>query len=421
MQHHMPESKSKARSLSIIIIGDEILLGRVVDTNSGLVARTFGADGWLVKNIRTVADKAADIRAAIVAALDESDLVVTTGGLGPTRDDITKSVLIDVFGGELRLDASVTENIESIFAGRNLKMNELTAMQALVPTTCRVIQNRYGTAPVMWFEKEGRVLVAMPGVPYETRGALPEVARQVYEHFGSGGAILHREFTVTGITESALAQRLTDFEDRLSDNYKLAYLPVFGEITLRLDADFTEDGDVADFDIVVNDLKESVGCYLAADGKLSPAEILLHKLRQHGYSVATAESCTGGNIAHTITAIAGCSDVMRGGVVAYSNDVKSHVLAVDADTIAAHGAVSEPTVEGMAVGVRRLCAADCGIATSGIAGPGGGSPEKPVGTVWIAASTPTQTVARCYRFTGDRSAVIERATAQALVLLSELL
>lgn len=397
------------------------MLGRVVDTNSGLVARTFGADGWLVKNIRTVADKAADIRAAIVAALDESDLVVTTGGLGPTRDDITKSVLIDVFGGELRLDDSVTENIESIFAGRNLKMNELTAMQALVPTTCRVIQNRYGTAPVMWFEKEGRVLVAMPGVPYETRGALPEVARQVYEHFGSGGAILHREFTVTGITESALAQRLTDFEDRLSDNYKLAYLPVFGEITLRLDADFTEDGDVADFDIVVNDLKESVGCYLAADGKLSPAEILLHKLRQHGYSVATAESCTGGNIAHTITAIAGCSDVMRGGVVAYSNDVKSHVLGVDADTIAAHGAVSEPTVEGMAVCVRRLCAADCGIATSGIAGPGGGSPEKPVGTVWIAASTPTQTVARCYRFTGDRSAVIERATAQALVLLSELL
>lgn len=420
-QHHSQGLKCSPRRLSTVIIGDEILLGRVTDTNSGLIARTFSADGWQVATVRTVADSRDGIRSAIEAALAESELVITTGGLGPTRDDITKGVLMDIFGGELRFDEDVLHNINSLFAGRGLQLNELTRQQALVPTSCRVITNLYGTAPVMWFEKAGRVLVAMPGVPYETRGMLPEVARRVHERFGKGGTVLHREFTVTGITESALAERLAAFEDTLPGHCKLAYLPSAGEIVLRLDADYTGRDDLSDLEAIITDLKAAVGPYLAGEGKLLPAELLLAKLRRHGYSIATAESCTGGNIAHLITAIAGCSDVMRGGIVAYANEVKQAALGVSAGTLAAHGAVSRATVEEMTAGARRLCGADCAVATSGIAGPGGGSAEKPVGTVWIAAATPEQTVARLCRFHGDREAVIERASAQALMLLAELL
>ncbi|MCM1067976.1 MAG: CinA family nicotinamide mononucleotide deamidase-related protein [Muribaculaceae bacterium] len=401
--------------LSIVIIGDEILLGRVTDTNSGLVARTFAAMGWTVAAVRTVGDKADDIRSAIEVSLAESELVVTTGGLGPTRDDITKTVMMSIFGGELVHDDSVRANIEDIFADRHLKLNELTLGQAYVPSSCRVIQNRLGTAPIMCFERGGHMLVAMPGVPFETRGMLPAVADAVRERFGLGGAILHREFTVTGISESALAEQLAAFEDSLPAYVKLAYLPNPGEIILRLDADFGERPDGEAFEAMCSALKAALGPRLAAEGKLSPAALALHALRSRGYTLATAESCTGGNIAHLITAIAGCSDVYRGGVVSYANEVKSGVLGVDADVIAAHGAVSEPVVRAMAEGAARVCGADCAVATSGIAGPGGGTPDKPVGTVWIGVHTPAGTVARCVRFSGDREAVIDRASAQALM------
>lgn len=404
--------------LSIVIIGDEILLGRVTDTNSGLLARAFGAKGWQINNIRTVADSREAIASAIEASLAESELVLTTGGLGPTRDDITKSVLTDIFGGSLVRDDSITENIKHIFADRALKLNALTLDQAIVPDSCRVIQNRLGTAPIMWFEKDGRVLVAMPGVPYETRGMLPEVLDAVTARYGMGGNILHREFTVTGISESALAERLAPFEDTLPDNYKLAYLPSPGEIVMRLDADYTGRKGCGDFEKYAEELADRLGDNLAGTGRLVPAELLLHKLRRAGYTVATAESCTGGNIAHLITEIAGCSDVMNGGVVSYSNDVKMNVLGVSRADLEAHGAVSEPVVRAMAEGVRRVCGASCSVATSGIAGPGGATPGKPVGTVWIAASTPAGTVAQCFHFGGDRQAVIERASAAALMLLA---
>lgn len=403
--------------LSIVIIGDEILLGRVTDTNSGLVARTFAAMGWTVAAVRTVGDKAADISAAIEASLAESELVVTTGGLGPTRDDITKAVMMSIFGGELVHDDSVRRNIEEIFADRHLKLNELTLGQAYVPSSCRVIQNRLGTAPIMCFERAGHMLVAMPGVPYETRGMLPSVAEAVKERFGLGGAILHREFTVTGISESALAERLASYEDSLPAFVKLAYLPNPGEIILRLDADFGTRADADAFEAMCTALKDALRENLAAEGKLSPAELALHSLRGRGYTLACAESCTGGNIAHLITSIAGCSDIFRGGIVSYANEVKTAVLGVDAADISAHGAVSESVVRAMAEGAARVCGADCAVATSGIAGPGGGTDDKPVGTVWIAAHTPDGTVARCYHFGGDREAVIDRASAQALIEL----
>lgn len=409
-------------NLSIIIIGDEILLGGVTDTNSGLIARKFTADGWNVRRIRTVSDKADDIEAAINESLAESELIITTGGLGPTRDDITKPILVRIFGGRLIENAGVLENVKRIFDERGLELNELTRSQALVPDSCRVIQNRYGTAPLMWFEKEGRVLIAMPGVPFETRGMLDEVAREVYNRFGHGGLVAHREFTVCGICESALAERLAAFEDSLPSYYKLAYLPNPGEIVMRLDADFSKSpGEAEYFDEYASRFEEAVGEYLVGRGKLTPAELVLAKLRRHCYRIATAESCTGGNIAHLITSIAGCSDVMLGGVVSYCNEVKMNVLGVSGDTLARYGAVSEGTVRQMAEGVRRVMGADCAVATSGIAGPGGAVPGKPVGTVWIAAATPEGVKAECCHFRGDRQSVIDRASARALTMLADML
>jgi len=405
--------------LSIVIIGDEILLGRVTDTNSGLIARKFSEIGWEVASVRTVGDKADDIRAAIEASLAESQLVISTGGLGPTRDDITKGVMTEIFGGTLREDKTVTANVERIFDQRGLTINDLTRSQAWVPTSCRVIMNLLGTAPIMWFEREGKVLIAMPGVPFETRGMIDEVRSQVIGHFGNAGHIMHREFTVTGITESDLAEKLTEFEDAMPSGFKLAYLPSPGEILLRLDGAPDAPDDL--FNAHAAKLRKELGANLAGEGKLSPAEIALHKLRSHKWTLATAESCTGGNIAHLFTAIAGCSDTFTGGVVSYANDVKMGLLGVEATTLENDGAVSEATVRQMAEGVARACCADCSVATSGIAGPGGGSAEKPVGTVWIAAHTPEKNVAGLFRFSGDRTAVIDRASAAAINLLCSLL
>lgn len=401
--------------LSIIIIGDEILLGRVTDTNSGMIARAFSDRGWQVAGVRTVGDDAGAIRGAVEASLAESDLVISTGGLGPTRDDITKAVLMQTFGGELTEDAAVAANVEQIFARRGLQLNELTRRQALVPSSCRVIMNTLGTAPLMWFERDGRVLVAMPGVPFETRGMLPEVQRLAAAHFGPADHIYHREFTVTGITESGLAERLKLYEDALPQGYKLAYLPSAGEILLRLDS--PAGADAIDFDNYAAILRHALGRYLAAEGKATPAELLLTLLRSKGYTLATAESCTGGNIAHSITAIAGCSDVYRGGVVSYANEVKSGVLGVAAGDIGRYGAVSESVVRQMAEGAARVCGADCAIATSGIAGPGGDTTDKPVGTVWMAVHTPAGTTSAVRCFAGDRAAVIDRATATAIAML----
>lgn len=401
--------------LSIVIIGDEILLGRVTDTNSGLIARTLAEQGWHIESIYTVGDTAEAIGGAVKAAMAESDLTISTGGLGPTRDDVTKTVLMGVFGGELRHDPEVAENIENVFKRKGLQLNELTRLQAMVPTSCRVIQNRVGTAPIMWFEKDGKVLVAMPGVPAETRTMLPTVAEAIEKQFHTHPDTVRREFTVTGISESALAQRLATFEDQLPAGYKLAYLPSPGEILLRLE------GSPDEFAGQAEKLTEMLGANFAGEGKLTPAELAIGTLRRHGLTMATAESCTGGNIAALVTSVAGASDIFRGGVVAYSNNVKMAVLGVDADTLAAHGAVSEQTVTQMAAGVRERLGADYAVATSGIAGPGGGTPEKPVGTVWTAIAGPHGTHTRLLNLAGDRRAVIDRASATMLADLATLI
>lgn len=405
--------------LSIIIIGDEILIGQVTDTNSGYIARRLGPHGWDLKRVLTVGDNAADIRAAIETCMADSRLVITTGGLGPTKDDITKAVMTDIFEGELKADAEVSANIRRVFERRGLQLNALTEAQALVPTSCRVIQNIYGTAPIMWFERDGRVLIAMPGVPFETEGMIDgAVGDAISEHFTPGMSIAHHTMMVSGITESGLARELDSFEASLPEGLHLAYLPTPGLIRLRLDGHSATGDITASVEHYAALLRERLGKLLVYDGDATAAMMAIEALRRRGLTVATAESCTGGNIAAAITSVAGCSDVYMGSVVSYANEVKINVLGVPASDIEAHGAVSREVVLAMARGAARVTGADCAVATSGVAGPGGGTAEKPVGTVWTAVHTPEGTEAFVSHYPGNRQRVINRAVTEALLALT---
>lgn len=406
---------------AIIAIGDELLLGQVTDTNSGAIARMIDPAGWSVEWVKVIHDDANAITTAVDEAFDAADVVLTTGGLGPTKDDITKLTLCRYFGGELRHDPSVLENIKEVFSKRGIQLNPLTEAQALVPTSCRVIQNRVGTAPIMWFERtDGKVLVSMPGVPFETLQMFEaKVFPQLLKKFHSDEHIAHRCVIVEGLTESKVAMQLDEWEEALPPFIHLAYLPKPGIIRLRLDGR-NVDGQLLEstLDRLHGELCHRFADHLLADADLTPEESLLRRLRAKGYTVATAESCTGGNIAHRITAIAGCSDCYLGSVVSYDNNVKINLLGVNPDTISAHGVVSEEVVAQMAEGARRAIGTDCAIATSGIAGPSGATPGKPVGTVCIAIATPDGTKAGTYHFPGTRDRVIDRASTTALTLLA---
>lgn len=407
--------------VTVIAIGDELLLGQVIDTNSGSIARMIDPAGWTIEWVKVIHDDADAIKRAVDEAFAASDVVLTTGGLGPTKDDITKLTLCEYFGGELHHDPAVLENIKDVFAKRGIQLNALTEGQAMVPTSCRVIQNRVGTAPIMWFEREdGKVLVSMPGVPFETVQMFEsEVFPQLLRKFRSDGHISHRCVIVEGLTESKVAMALDEWESALPPFVHLAYLPKPGIIRLRLDGHHPDSQLLENtLDRLHGELCRRFADHLLAAADLTPEESLLQQLRAKGYTVSTAESCTGGNIAHRITAIAGCSDCYYGSVVSYDNKVKINLLGVNADTIAAHGVVSEEVVTQMADGVRRAVGTDCAIATSGIAGPSGAVPGKPVGTVCIAIATPVRTVAVTYHFPGTRDRVIDRASTTALTLLA---
>lgn len=404
---------------AIVIIGDEILLGKVNDTNSGYIARALDRNGFEIVRISTIGDNGNDIRQTVESSLSVADVVITTGGLGPTKDDITKQVMCQIFGGTLKRDDSVTRNIETVFAKRRLQMNALTLDQALVPTSCRVIQNTLGTAPIMWFERDGKVLVSMPGVPFECEGMTDaEVVPQLQQHFNPDKYIAHRTAIVTGITESDLAEKLDTWERRMPQGYHLAYLPDSPIIKLRLDGCGTNQAEVeATADKLFDELLAQLGDLVVSIGEKTIAQILIDALSAHGYLMGSAESCTGGNIAHSITSVAGSSAVFAGTVVSYSNEVKHNVLGVKQETLNEFGAVSGQTVEQMLSGACRVLGTDCAVATSGIAGPGGGTPDKPVGTVWIGAKSPQGIDVREYHFPGNRERVINRATATAMLML----
>lgn len=408
---------------SIIVVGDEILIGQVQDTNSGFIARQLTPFGWQAVSIRTVADDGQAIFDAIDEGFAHSDVILMTGGLGPTKDDITKPTLCRYFGGQLVHDEPTARNVEQIVAGRHLKLNDYTRAQAMVPSSCRVIQNQCGTAPLMWFERNGKVLVSMPGVPYETETMLVrEVIPQLMEHFHHDVDIEFRHLMVTGIIESALAMTLDEWERRLPQGIHLAYLPQPGIIHLRLTGQAADKQWLtSEMDRLVAELHQILGAHIVCDENLPLAGIIGNILRHRGLTMATAESCTGGNIADEITAIAGSSDYFVGGVVSYHRDVKEKQLGVSASDIDTYGVVSQTVAEQMATGVCRLLGTDCAVATTGVAGPGGGTPDTPVGTVWMAARCGDRMVSQCKHIPGHRQRVIARATNDALLLLLSIL
>ena len=410
-------------NVEIIVIGDELLIGQVTDTNSGWIARELNHIGWEVTEITTVRDRSREITDALNSSFGRVDVVLMTGGLGPTKDDITKQTLCDYFGGKLVFDESVFANVEAIFRRRKLTMNDSTRNQAYVPNVCTVIQNSVGTAPVMWFERNGKVLVSMPGVPTEMKTVMKEaVISRLREYFQDHSSILHRTCLVKDFTESRLSETLSDFEAQLPACIKLAYLPTPGVIRLRLTARGDEESYLQK---IIDDeffkLRTILGSHLFCGSDTTLAGALGSILTERGETLATAESCTGGNIAHEITRIAGSSVYFKGSVVAYSNEVKARVLNVSSETLSGFGAVSRETVLQMVSGVQRLLSSDCAIATSGIAGPGGGSVEKPVGTVWIAVRYGERSEVECFCFEGDREQVIARATQSALLMLIQLM
>ncbi len=407
----------------IITIGDELLIGQVVDTNSAWMGQELNKIGIEVLRIISIRDREEEILEAIDNAMKRVNIVLVTGGLGPTKDDITKQTLCKYFHTELIFSEEVFENVKRVLAGK-IPMNALNKSQAMVPKDCTVINNPVGSASVSWFEKDGKVLVSMPGVPQEMTAVMTEsVLPRLQERFQTD-VIIHQTFLVQHYPESVLAEKLESWENALPECIKLAYLPKLGIIRLRLTGrgkKQKKEKVKALLDREKVKLEEILGEDIFSEED-TPLEIIVGELlKKKKLTVSTAESCTGGSIAARLTSVAGSSEYFNGSVVAYSNDVKMRLLGVSSETLECYGAVSEETVIEMVKGAMKALKTDCAVATSGIAGPGGGTPEKPVGTVWIAAGYKNEI--RTYRQETNRGRAmnIERAGNNALLMLRDLL
>ncbi len=405
----------------IITIGDELLIGQVTDTNSAWMGRELNKIGIEVHRVVSVRDRADEITEAVDDAMNRANIVLVTGGLGPTKDDITKQTLCAYFGTELVFSEEVFENVKRVLAGK-IPMNALNKSQAMVPKDCLVINNRVGSASVSWFERDGKVLVSMPGVPQEmTTVMTEEVLPRLREKFDTD-VIMHKTFTVKNYPESVLAEKLESWEVALPECIKLAYLPKLGIIRLRLTGRGRDGLSVKlALEKESRKLEEILGDDIF-DEEDTPLEILVgNLLKKKNLTVSTAESCTGGSIAARLTSVPGSSEYFKGGIVAYSNEVKEELLHVSSVTLQERGAVSEETVIEMVKGAMDTLKTDCAVATSGIAGPGGGTKEKPVGTVWIAAAYKKEIITLKQETNRGREMNVERAGNNALLLLLELL
>lgn len=400
----------------IITIGDELLIGQVVDTNSAWMAEQLNKYGIELYQISSVHDSKEHIIAALNEAFSRVDIVLTTGGLGPTADDITKHVLCDYFHTRLVEDPSVRAHIYNLYKERPDVLNRLTATQWLVPETATILPNRVGSAPLMVFHQQDKLLVSMPGVPYEMQIAMEE---QILPYIGrTTASILHKTLQVTGIAESSLAILLEPFESSKPQALHLAYLPKDGIIRLRLSSygELTEDEMNHWFDT----LKTIVADYLIADTDLPLEAILGQILTARQQTIATAESCTGGKLAALLNRQPGSSAFYLGSVIAYDNAVKTNLLSVPEEMVRRCGVVSEDVVKVMAQSVRKLMNSNFAIATSGIAGPSGGTPDKPIGTVWMAWATPNDTYAQCFHLGKLREQITDRACLQALIKMIQI-
>lgn len=403
----------------IISIGDELLIGQVVNTNASWLGNKLTTNGIQVISTLTVGDGEKDIMDALEACSDV-DIVAITGGLGPTADDITKPTMCKFFNTELVFCQDAYDNVMSIFKLRGYQMSKRNEGQAYIPKACKYIPNRYGTAPCMWFEKGKTVYVSMPGVPFEMKNVFEkEILPMLLGHF-KVTPYLSKVVMTTGVGESFLADKIKDWEENLPEFLSLAYLPQYGLVRLRLDGrhpdrEFLE----KTLDDEINKLIPLIGDHIFGFDEMSIAEVVLDMLKSKGKTVASAESCTGGTIAKVITAIPGSSAAFKGTVVSYATEVKEKVLGVSHLDIEKYTVVSRQVVEQMAVGVRNLLETDYAVATTGIAGPDGGTEQTPVGTVWMAVATPDGVVSKVGNFGKDRGNNIERATNTVLEMLRQ--
>ena len=402
-----------------ISIGDELLIGQVINTNAAWLGEHLSASGFQLDSSLTIGDSEKAILDAFNACMD-ADLVLVTGGLGPTADDITKPTVCKFFDTELEFCQEAYDNVVALFKRRGFQMSERNRGQAMLPKACEYIPNTYGTAPCMWLEKEGVAFVFMPGVPFEMKGIFTdELLPRIKQRFHAV-PYEKRVIMTTGIGESFLADKIKDWEEALPDFLSLAYLPQHGMVRLRLSGRH-EDAQVlhATLDDQIDKLTHLISDYIFAMQDQPIERTVFDLLINKEKTFALAESCTGGNIAHVITLIPGSSKVFKGAVVAYANTAKTKVLGVPAEMIEKHGVVSQDVVESMAKGVRCLMEADYGVATTGIAGPSGGTDENPVGTVWIGVATALGVVSKCFNFGKDRENIINRATIAAYEMLRQ--
>ena len=399
---------------AIITIGDEILLGQILDTNSQFIARELTKLGAETVEMRSVGDTRGEILSALESTLKIADTVILTGGLGPTKDDITKNALAEFFHTTLIHNKQAQQWLDELFAANPARMNALNKTQALLPASCAPLHNAKGTACGMWFEHEGKIVVSLPGVPFETEYLIPQEVlprlKQKFPHL----QLSYQVVTVYDIPESDLAMRLDNFERALPAGIKLAYLPSAGFVRLRLTASGPA---VEKLNEITAQLKTALNGLSFTQGEEKPEDFCAKQLKTLNRTVACAESCTGGNIAHLITSVPGASSYFLGGVVSYANEVKINVLGVNKNDLEKFGAVSEPVALQMAQGVRRVTGAEYAVSTTGVAGPDGGTPQNPVGTVWIAVAGPNGTTAQKFLFSHTRERNIGKASVTALRLL----
>ncbi len=406
----------------IITIGDEILIGQIVDTNSAWMAQKLNDAGIQIKQITSVSDERAHILDALKLAASRADIIFITGGLGPTKDDITKKTLAAYFNAGMREDEKALENVKRVLERFNAPLLDVNIRQAEVLENCITLQNKNGTAPGMWVEHEGKIYISMPGVPFEMMYLMEEDVIPRIISSCTLPCIVHYTILTAGIGESFLANKIEDIEDSLPSHIKLAYLPKPGMVRLRLSA-YGLDKAVLNKEISLyaSQIADRIGEHVISELDIPLEKVILDFMEARKLTLATAESCTGGYISHLITRHPGCSRVFLGGAVSYSYDLKQIMLGVSEETLAKYGAVSEETVKEMALGAVKTYKCDYSIAVSGIAGPDGGMPDKPVGTVWIAVANKTKTITKKYQFGNKRAQNIERSAINALALLFKLL
>ncbi len=406
--------------VEIITIGDELLIGQVIDTNSAWMGQKLNEAGFRVNRITSIGDSESDILDILKETTRRSPIVLLTGGLGPTRDDITKEALCKFFKTKLVFNHIVFGDIETFLKGRLKNINELNRKQAMVPENCTVIRNSVGTAPILCFNHSGVLVISMPGVPSEMKNAMDKNIIPLLRDKYSPGVIIHKTVHILNIPEAVLAEMLTKWENQIPDFIKVAYLPSPGKLRLRL----TGTGHDATLinntiNCKVNELYPIIGNNIYGFDDEKYDEALLKLLFNHDLTLSCAESCSGGFICHRLTSIPGASKIFKGGVIAYSDDVKINDLGVKKDSIVKFGAVSRQVVEEMVSGICTKFKTDYSIATSGIAGPTGGSDEKPVGTVWIAWAGKGKVISRKFQFGPNRETTIIRSSETAIIMLKK--